>query len=480
MNPRLLWAIAAVAICAPATIAQETVTFRVEYAQPVLAPGQVQTILVWASMAPGINQPAVWNTLGGLGQVGTVWAYAEGRFNLVNVQNGQTGVMTEAFVSPSMVAPWSNAGVPSGGGVTGIVASQSPVFFPGANRANPILLWTCTWMPTGYEPRTVTFDTFSTMLPTVSLADILGGGTFVDDAWQAVSIPGSFQVVPAPSALSALALAALIGMRRGLRTSRLPGRWRGECDGLDGVYDGPVRPVAPQSAPTAIERGGHAMSCSVQPIIASLALLIGGSTRAQETVTFTIEYSSAVLTPGQSQNIEVWALMEPGIGQPAVWNTLGGSGLMGEVLGFSAAWFNFVNVNHGQSGTFSNLALNSFLVNPPATSAGTPDGNGHVTGIFGFQWLGPTGGGTVANPILLWSAVWTPANYDPRLVEFTTVQTIPPHIWLLVGLGEVEDQWAPITIPNSFQVVPAPSALSALALAALIGMRRGRTSTPAR
>ncbi len=192
---------------------------------------------------------------------------------------------------------------------------------------------------------------------------------------------------------------------------------------------------------------------------------------SQETVTLTIEYASAVLTPGQSQTIKVWALMEPGIGQPAVWNTLGGTGQVFTVALFNAAGFNFASANNGQSGVFTNLTLNPFLVWPPATSPGTPDGNGNVNGIVGAQFWN-TGSG--ANPILIWSAVWTPANYDPRVVEFNTVQTILPLVWLDPGLHPVQDEWTPVSIPNSFQVVPVPSAMTALALGAIFAVRRRR------
>ncbi len=210
---------------------------------------------------------------------------------------------------------------------------------------------------------------------------------------------------------------------------------------------------------------------AVQPMCASLALLTPAVGHAQETMTFTIEYSSPVLRPGQSQNMKVWAFMQPGIGQAAVWNTLGGSGQVLPVLAFSGAHFDLSNLKNGQTGSFSNLVLNPALLASPGAGPGTPDGNGNVLGILAFQFHLSL---SQANPILIWSADWTPINYEPRIVTFNTLHATLPLVWLELGLGGVQDEWTSFTVPNSFQVVPSPSSSIALALGALFALRRRR------
>ncbi len=194
---------------------------------------------------------------------------------------------------------------------------------------------------------------------------------------------------------------------------------------------------------------------------------LGSLAHAQETITFSIQYSSPVLTPGQSQTISVWATFAPGIGQPAVWNTNGGTGQVLPVAGFQGANFHLLNMNNGHTGTFSNLA-----VAPPLFgSAGTAIVGGHIFDASAGQ-IQP---GSAANPIKLWSAQWTPVNYLPREVTFNTWPSFPPGVWLEIGVGTgALDWWTPISISSSFQVIPAPSGLTVLALGALITRRRRR------
>ncbi len=211
MKHDTILALAGMALVAPAAQADEIVTFSVGFAEPVLSPGEVQTVPIWAHMNPGIGQPAVWNTLGETGQVGTVWSLFYATLDLLNVQNGQTGYFSNAAVGAgfNMI---SNPGNPSGGGVTGIMAAQGDPFFGGQNQANPILIWSATWVPMTYVPRTVIFDTAAPVSPQVFLADVQVSW-LVADEWGVINGSASFQVIPEQSAVTAIAVAALVGFR---------------------------------------------------------------------------------------------------------------------------------------------------------------------------------------------------------------------------------------------------------------------------
>ncbi len=206
-----------------------------------------------------------------------------------------------------------------------------------------------------------------------------------------------------------------------------------------------------------------------------------GALSAQETVTFDIRFADPVLTPGESQHIEVWAILEPGPGAKAIWNTNGGSGQVGTVGGIGAATFHFTNVVNGSSGSFSGLALNPQFLGPVAgQNPGVPDGEGNVHGIQfveipllgSFHWL---------SPMLLWSCLWTPNEYSARMVEFTTQVVYGPEVYLAIGtsIQAFPDTWKALNPSASFEVVPAPMAALPVAAGAIaIARRRRRDGTP--
>ncbi len=197
---------------------------------------------------------------------------------------------------------------------------------------------------------------------------------------------------------------------------------------------------------------------------------------AQETVTFDIRFSEPVLTPGEAQRIEVWAILDPGVGSPAVWNTNGGVGQAGIVRGIADAQFALVNLSNGATGVFSQLTVNpqlALLLSIP----GMPDGRGNVPGITLLQ-TPLLGFLNMSNPVLLWSCEWTPTDYLPRTVEFTTGVEAGPDVYLDLfpynSPWAYADTWSALSRNASFQVIPAPGAALQLALGVLALSRRRR------
>ncbi|MCC6659922.1 MAG: hypothetical protein IT437_03450 [Phycisphaerales bacterium] len=193
---------------------------------------------------------------------------------------------------------------------------------------------------------------------------------------------------------------------------------------------------------------------------------------AQEEVTFTVRFEHPVLTPGQVQRVSVWASFAPGVGAIVPWNTKPGTGEPGTVQGFSAAWFDIENISGASTGAYSNMAINPVMLGTP----GIAFPSGTVGGIFARQFLAPT---SQDNPILLWSADWATSSFAPREVTLRPVATALPYIFLNVGFSlPVNDLWTPISVENSFQVIPAPGVLVPLAAAAFFDRRRKPGSRP--
>lgn len=202
--------------------------------------------------------------------------------------------------------------------------------------------------------------------------------------------------------------------------------------------------------------------------LTSLVLMSAPAALAQETVTFSFEFDHAVLQPGQSQGVRVFAHFEPGVGAYVPWNTNGGTGQLGQVRGFASAEFDILNQLNANTGTYSNMFINPLLFGWP----GAVQPSGSVAGIDAFQFVGIM---TQANPILLWAATWTPTFYDPRTVTLATQCTALPAIALDIGSTFPEpDNWTPIDGEGSFHVVPAPGAAALMGLAGFFLRHRPR------
>jgi hypothetical protein len=186
--------------------AQETITLDVRFADPILSPGEVQTIEVWATLAPGPGGTAIWNTNGGSGQQGVVLAFGYAQFDVRSVQNGSTGSFSNLALGAGLIVEPGFEGTPDTfGNVLGIRASQ--LILGPYVAANPMHLWTGTWTPSDYATRTVELTT----LPFAPLGVYLqvGGAIPVTDDWASINPSASFQIVPAPAGVSVFSMAAL-------------------------------------------------------------------------------------------------------------------------------------------------------------------------------------------------------------------------------------------------------------------------------
>lgn len=215
-------------------------------------------------------------------------------------------------------------------------------------------------------------------------------------------------------------------------------------------------------------------------------LAAAGAAWAQETAQLFIQLEPAVIVPGQSATVRVFAQYSPVVGSPAIWNTLGGTGQSGTVAGFSLATFDLsVSPAAGVSGSWSNLTLGAGSL--AAGSAGTvsPSGvNGVLWGTgFGPPFVLPT----VDNPVLLWFATWT-ADAGSGMGTLDLVTDIlgyyPSYpdtvqLWLrggAIGTFAVEDAWPCTDGQAVITVIPAPgAAMVVLAGAWSIARRRRPT-----
>ncbi|MCC6660255.1 MAG: hypothetical protein IT437_05160 [Phycisphaerales bacterium] len=183
---------------------QEEAYFHIEFEHSVLAPGESQTITVSASFAPPVNGTAIWDTHGGIGQVGHVLCLNDSYFNLVNVLNASTGVYSNPATNMSI---YSFPGIPSGGGVRMISVGQ----FEDIEYANPVWLWRATWTPVNYTPREVVLRTEA--IQPIDIFLTLGLAFPVRDAWTTFDDQAGFQIVPEPP-VAALALILFGGAMR--------------------------------------------------------------------------------------------------------------------------------------------------------------------------------------------------------------------------------------------------------------------------
>lgn len=211
---------------------------------------------------------------------------------------------------------------------------------------------------------------------------------------------------------------------------------------------------------------------------------LAGVANAQETAQYIIGVSSATVAPGGSVDVSVSVLYTPGLGGTAVWNTLGGTGQIGTVAGFSLAVFNLMsNPAAGVSGSWSNIAFNPLfsIFSTPGTIAGNNVNNANIGTGFGPPLSAPVNG----SPLALWTGTWTAsAASGVGAVGLITdaLQGSPAHpntvhVWLgstVIGQFTVEDAWGVTDGQGSFSVIPAPASLALLGLGGLVAARRRR------
>ena len=142
------------------------------------------------------------------------WVIGAGDYDL---NASETGWVADAEVNVLM-GPASSFGVLAGASYTGAVNGQlhiPPIGIIGS-QDNPILFATYEWTTTDFAIRTITLNTSNTTRYLVAEwgPPPLGGLTFGMFPELFSAGAGSFEVIPAPSALALLGLGGLVALRR--------------------------------------------------------------------------------------------------------------------------------------------------------------------------------------------------------------------------------------------------------------------------
>ncbi|MFM9997025.1 MAG: hypothetical protein ACKVU4_14635 [Phycisphaerales bacterium] len=227
--------------------------------------------------------------------------------------------------------------------------------------------------------------------------------------------------------------------------------------------------------------GVYARAIGVATVLAA-----AGAAWAQETAQLFIQLEPAVIVPGQSATVRVFAQYSPVVGSPAIWNTLGGTGQLGTVAGFALAVFHVLgNPTLGVSGSWSNITAGPGSP-PPFPGGGTISGNNVLNNSWGTGFGPPLVPAFTTNPVLLVTATWTAAaTSGPGMLGLTTdvLQGSPAHpnsvhLWLQGGMISspfaVEDAWPCADGQAVITVIPAPGAAMAVLAGAWSIARRPR------
>lgn len=196
-------------------------------ANGVIEPGEDAQIFFNVSFRPGVGGTAIWDTLGGAGQVGIVGGLGWTSGNIIADQGLNTG-------------DWTAIGYRSGFnlGVTAIVDPPQnhllswgfgQFLLPGEspNSLNDTWFFWARWRPHDYVPREVRFHYERTTGQTDNRV-ILNIGTkgspnYVADAWAFNMPQGSVVIVPAPGVAITAAYMGCVLSRRWRRRTILGG-----------------------------------------------------------------------------------------------------------------------------------------------------------------------------------------------------------------------------------------------------------------
>lgn len=243
MTIRFLSATIACLATSAATAAQEAFTFSWEVedvaglgpsnANGVIEPGEDALISLHGSFRPSVGGTAVWDTRGGIGQIGTVAGVGVVKFDLWGIQNIDSGTWIEPFLRAPGFSLSPVGGIdPTTNSLFSMIFGQFP--FPGQapNPRNDDWFFRARWRPNGYSPRSVEFtyrDSDSVLhwpsvLLDVGLRDPNQNILYVEDRWTWNEPSGSFLVVPAPMT-GGVALSLLWALRRHRRSIPVHNRY---------------------------------------------------------------------------------------------------------------------------------------------------------------------------------------------------------------------------------------------------------------
>lgn len=187
---------------------------------------------------------------------------------------------------------------------------------------------------------------------------------------------------------------------------------------------------------------------------------------------------NGVLEPGESARVRFSAAFTPGVGLPVTYQLPGGGTSTAPVAGLWSAVFALIATG-ANGGTWDfPTAIPGFFAELDVIDPTT--GSIILTGIY--QPEPPLGSSPLpTNPLPdAWNAVWTPPNFDPRLVTFqpqpgssvgglfVRVGQDPQGNPLFSGATIFSSTFSQVQIP----VVPAPAAASLVLLSFLGATRR--------
>ncbi len=210
-------------------------------------------------------------------------------------------------------------------------------------------------------------------------------------------------------------------------------------------------------------------------------LATGGIARAQtyppETMDFTITLRDAggnnngIVEPGEVVDLRVTAEFWPPVGTQTLWNNYPGSaGVPGPVYGFAGSEIDVIGVRGSDTGTLLFEVPAPFAMGAPGTLVPATQS---VAGSSAGQlvWL-PILPGSQANPVLIFTGTWSPADYTPRTLEYR----VDPSIGVIYLL--FNQCYGEYTINSgssaSISIVPGPGPWLVLGVGGWLAPRRRR------
>ena len=221
----------------------------------------------------------------------------------------------------------------------------------------------------------------------------------------------------------------------------------------------------------------RAVSLRCPSALAALLAVVGGARGDLAHVQYHLKISDPVLTPGETQTIELWWEFKgewtEGFGEQWFGTHTPGKGAEIPAKYYSVGLFSvsLFNGKNAQTGVYSDQLFHNFLAGDPGVLNANSDLM-HIVAVSGFP---PSPFIITQNPTFVWKVDWTPTSYDPRTVKLDLI----PDGDSLATVGLLQNggfynayvtRWFPSLGDSiSFKVIPAPAtlALPVLALAAL-------------
>ncbi len=184
---------------------------------------------------------------------------------------------------------------------------------------------------------------------------------------------------------------------------------------------------------------------------------------------------NGVIEPGEAALFTVTADMKAdginSVGTPVFWNQ---GWVWGTLYALGSAQFDLISLAYGHTGTWSQMAVTPSLY-AGGNFQGTPQPDGSVYQVGASQLvILPHMPGDQRDPIPLWTALWTPSDYAPRDVAYTTIADYSEVYVDVPSAGLVGESFYPIQGSVVFTIIPSSSGCAVLVLAACLSHARRR------